>query len=128
MKELLLLTLLVSCASKPNWREQHYQNANSGMQCIQLCSTHQYYEAEKRGCGCDAQKQPNLSSQSQSNGNTNTIYINAPQRHPANSDAAMRSANILNSWATSIKQEENQMRQQRNDYYNMQQMFRAFGR
>lgn len=73
---LLALKFLTSCASAPDWRENHYQTANSGAQCQAMCITGQIRKAQESGCSCEGIK-PKMTVTSSSNGNTNNIYLNS---------------------------------------------------
>lgn len=76
-----ILTLFVSCASKPDWNQRHYQNSNKGAEANQLCNTGQINQALKLGYKCINNKTGREMIQnraiSSSNGNVNTIYINS---------------------------------------------------
>lgn len=66
---------LTGCASSPDWRENHYQNINSGQQCKILCETGQLNKAIEVGCTCTNAKRHNNVSNSSSSGNVNNVYI-----------------------------------------------------
>lgn len=84
-KKLSVLSIsifITSCATKRDWHQAHYQNANAAHEAKVLCDSGQKQAALKLGYTCyprDAQGniiKPNTASSSSSYGNSNVIYIN----------------------------------------------------
>lgn len=74
-----VLLIFASCASSPDWKENHYQNANAGHQCQVMCITGQQMAANEAGCSCEQYKRGNQQTTSTANGNYNVININGSQ-------------------------------------------------
>ena len=74
----LVLTLFTSCATKRDWKESHYQNANKAAEAKTLCDSGQKQEAAKLGYTCYPRDQNGriITNTATANGNVNNIYLN----------------------------------------------------
>tara|TARA_R110002020_G_scaffold65847_1_gene173502 strand:- start:56 stop:427 length:372 start_codon:yes stop_codon:yes gene_type:complete len=83
MKQLLFISgllFLTSCATKRDWKESHYKNANAAQEAKTLCDSGQNKAAAKLGYTCyPRDKHGNILNRAvaSSNGNISNIYINS---------------------------------------------------
>jgi len=87
MKNLFILSglsiLFISCASKPDWKNRHYQNNNKAAEANALCNSGQIQAALKLGYKCiDNKTGHEIRNVSQSNGNVSNIYIGGYKNDP----------------------------------------------
>ena len=81
IKLIILSVILTGCATKRDWKESHYKNANAAHEAKVLCDSGQKQAALKLGYTCYPRDQNGriISSVSNSNGNVSNIYINGSQ-------------------------------------------------
>ena len=101
-KTIIISILLTGCATKRDWRESHYQNANAAHEAKVLCDSGQKQAALKLGYTCYPRDQNGriITNTAQANGNVSNIYINGSQAQNGaynRQPASMQMYNLMNN-------------------------------